>query len=175
MNVNQLQQIILSNTFTKADYLKRVRLMRAYLEQQFFTSEKMSFADFLAKLKISQRDREAILPYSQEMFKFFTYDNTYLLIDGLLASMKSLPLLTLYLAVILDDYQIDDLGKWFRQNLNPELLMEVHCNPALVSGCAFVWNGKYRDLSLHNFISKKQELITSIIQAYAAEKFQTAN
>src|SRR3989344_2779473 len=98
MNVHQLQQIILSNTFTRADYLKRVRLMRAYLEQQFFTSEKMSFADFLAKLKISQRDREAILPYSQEMFKFFTYDNTYLLIDGLLESMKPLPLLTLYLA-----------------------------------------------------------------------------
>ena len=143
--------------------------MREYLEQKYFAKNDISFSDFLAEKKATQRDRDTMLSFMDELLKFFTKDNTYFLINGLLESMKSLPILTVYLAIILDDYQIDELGKWFRENLHPELIMEVHCNPALVSGCAYIWKGKYHDFSLHYFISKKQEIINKIIQAYATE------
>ena len=84
--------------------------------------------------------------------------------------LKALPVLTLYLAVILDDDQMDQLGIWFRKNLNPELIIDMRINPGLVSGCAYVWNNQYKDLSFHNFISQKQSLINKIIDSYAQEQ-----
>ena len=85
-------------------------------------------------------------------------------------ALRTLPVLTLYLAVILDEVQMDELGIWFRNNLNPELIIDVRCNPTIVSGCAYVWNNNYKDLSLHNFLSQKENIINKIIDAYAQEQ-----
>ena len=147
MNVRQIEQIILNNTYTKSDFLKRLTIIREYLEAKFFTDSQLSFSDFLDKLKVSLYEREALIRFDDSFFGLFTKDNLYQLIKGLTENLKSLPLLTLYTPVMLDDLQLDELGKWFRQNLNPELIMDIRINPLLVSGCAYVWKGKYKDLS----------------------------
>ena len=169
MNVRQIQSIILVKTYTKTDYLRRVTLIREYLENRFFKDESLQFSDYLVKNQISQHDRDALSHFDDHFFNLFTRDNLYLLINGLIETMKVLPVLTLYLAVILDEYQLDELGVWFRHNLNPELIIDVRCNPTLVSGCAYVWNNRYKDLSLHFFLSQKQAIINKIIDAYAQE------
>ena len=170
MNVREIQQILLNNTYTKPDYIRRLTLIREYLESRFFAENKINFSDYLVNVKALQIDREALSVLDEHFFHLFTKDNVYLLINGLTESLKVLPTLTLYLAVMLDDYQIIELGKWFRQNLNPELIIDVRCNPTLVSGCSYVWNNRYKDLSLHYFLSKKQELINRILDAYAKQQ-----
>jgi len=169
MNVSQIEQIILNNTFSKTDYLRRLTILREFLEKKYFSDGNMIFLDFLNQIKASQHDREATALWDVNFFNLFTKDNLYLVINSLVASLKSLPILTVYLPVMLDDYQIDELGRWFRTNINPEVLMDIKINLLLVSGCAYVWKGKYHDLSLHFFLSKKQSVINKIIEAYAAE------
>src|SRR3989338_5603413 len=150
MNVSQIEQIILQNTFSKTDYLRRLTILREFLEKKYFSDGSITFLDFLNQIKASQHDREATVFWEEHFFNLFTKDN-------------------LYLPVMLDDYQIDDLGRWFRTNINPEVLMDIKINLLMVSGCAYVWKGKYHDLSLHYFLSKKQSIINKIIEAYAAE------
>ena len=170
MDVRQLQSIVLTNTYTKTDYLRRLTILREFLENKFYKEKDLKLVDFLTRTKVSQHDRETLEKLDVNFFNLFTVDNLYTIINGLTAALKALPILTLYLAVILDEYQLDELGKWFRQNLNPELIMDVRCNPTLVSGCSYVWNNKYKDLSLHYFLSQKQELINKIIDAYTSQK-----
>ena len=170
MDVRQIQAIILTKTYTKTDYLRRVTMIREYLERRIFKEPSLKFSDYLNQVVASQHDLEAFSHLDEHFFQLFTRDNLYLLINGLLDSLKTLPVLTLYLAIILDEIQMDELGVWFRQNLNPELIIDVRCNPTLVSGCAYVWNNRYKDLSLHNFLSQKQAIINKIIDAYAQDQ-----
>lgn len=170
MDVNQIQQIILQKTYTKSDYIKRVSILREYLETKFFKDGSLGFPRFLETINISENDRETLLVLDEHFFNLFTKDNLYLIINGLTESLKALPILTLYLAVNLDDSQINLLGRWFRQNLNPELIMEIRCNPTLVTGCAYAWNNHYKDLSLHFLLAQKEELINKIIESYVREQ-----
>ena len=169
MNVSQIEQIILKKTFSKADYLRRVTILREFLEKKYFSDGNTNFLEFLTQIKASQHDREAAALWDENFFNLFTKDNLYLVINCLVSALKSLPILTVYLPVMLDDYQIDELGRWFRTNINPEVLMDIKINLLMVSGCAYVWKGKYHDLSLHYFLSKKQTVINKIIEAYAVE------
>ncbi|OGG32434.1 hypothetical protein A3I51_02595 [Candidatus Gottesmanbacteria bacterium RIFCSPLOWO2_02_FULL_38_8] len=170
MDVRQIQAIILSKTYTKTDYLRRVTLIREYLERRIYKEPELLFPDYLNMIAASQFDVKALSHLDVHFFNLFTKDNLYLLINGLMDALRTLPVLTLYLAVILDEIQMDELGIWFRNNLNPELIIDVRCNPTIVSGCAYVWNNNYKDLSLHNFLSQKENIINKIIDAYAQEQ-----
>lgn len=170
MDYQQIEAIILQKTYTKSDYIRRCTILREYLETKFFKDSSLGFSQFLEKANISEYDREALLTLDEHFFNLFTKDNLYLIINGLLETLKSLPVLTLYLAVNLDDSQICQLGTWFRRNLNPELIMEIRCNPTLVTGCAYAWNNRYKDLSLHFLFAQKEEIINKIIESYAREQ-----
>jgi|SRR3989338_9073039 len=170
MEIRQIQNIILQKTYTKTDYLRRVTFIREYLENKMYKNPDFNFLDFLTQKNVSRSDRDALSNLDGNFFNLFTVDNLYLIINGLTDLLKALPVLTLYLAVILDDDQMDQLGIWFRKNLNPELIIDMRINPGLVSGCAYVWNNQYKDLSFHNFISQKQSLINKIIDSYAQEQ-----
>lgn len=167
MDVSQIQSIILAKTYTRADYLRRISLIREYLESRFFKDNPENFTVFLGFQKASHHDHDALNLLDEHFFNLFTRENLYPVINALTESLKSLPVLTVYLAIIIDDYLVDELGVWFRKKLHPELIMEIHCNPSLVSGLAYVWNNKYHDLSLRYFFSKKEEIINKIIEDYA--------
>ena len=170
MDIRQIQQIILTKTFTKADYLRRVTIIREYLESRFFKDFQGDFSLYLEKKAVPIKDRKALTHLDGNFFNLITSDNLYLIINGLVESLKDLPTLTLYLAIIVEDDLVNKLGVWFRQNLHPELIMEVRYDPGLVSGCAYVWNNKYHDLSLHHLFNQKHEVINKIIDAYAREQ-----
>jgi len=167
MDTLQIQQIILQTTYTRADYLKNLTLIRKYVESRIFKNYSGKFTDFLLEAKVSRHDRDAISHFDDHFFNFFTRENLYPLISGLTEKLKSLPALTLYLAVMIDDYLIDELGLWFRKNFHPELILEVRINPSLLAGAAFVWKNHYHDLSLHHFFKMKEEIINKIISDYA--------
>lgn len=170
MDYRQIEAIILQKTYTKSDYIRRCTVLREYLETKFFKDSSLGFSQFLAKANISENDKGALLTLDEHFFNLFTRDNLYIIINGLSESLKALPVLTLYLAVNLDDPQISQLGRWFRENLNPELIMDVRCNPTLVTGCAYVWNNRYKDLSLHFLFAQKEEFINKIIESYTREQ-----
>jgi len=170
MDALQIQQIILLKTYTKADYLRRLTFIREFLESRFFKNYQGSFSDFLLKSAVPSHDREAMSNLDEHFFNLWTRENLYPLIVSLSESLKSLPSLTLYLAVLIEDHLIDELGLWFRKNLHPDLIMEVRLNPHLLAGAAFVWNNHYHDLSLRNFFKLKEDIINKIISEYAQKQ-----
>lgn len=167
MNEFEIQNIILKKTYTKSDYIRRVNQIRAYLEARFYKNYLKSFSDYLFEQLVPLHDHDAIGHLDEHFFNLFTQDNFYPLLNSLTESIKSIPVLTLYLPVIIDNSLIAKLCLWFRANLHPELIMEVHCNPNLVAGAAYVWNNQYHDLSLRNFFSVDDTLITKIVDSYA--------
>ena len=166
MDILQLQSIILTKTYTKADYLKRVTFIREYLEGKFFKNQKLNFQQYLIEINCPEYDKVALSRLDDHFFNLFTKDNVYIMVNGLMESLKSLPVLTLYLAIPFDNNLVDSLGFWFRQNLNPELIIDLRTNPALVTGCAYVWNNKYHDLSLSFLLNQNEKIIEKIIESY---------
>ena len=52
------------------------------------------------------------------------------------------------LAVTLPKKEIQRLGRWFRENVNPRVVLEVRLDPNLVGGCQIIWQGFEGDFSL---------------------------
>ncbi len=165
MTDQQILNTILKNTYTKSSFLKRLSILRIYLEHYFFI-EKISLEKFFSKTKISNYDKKALIDWAKDFYSSFTLSNFYQKIQALSEDIKNINNITLYIPI---DTSIDDketLGSWFRKNISQTALLDLHYNPKLVGGAALVENNIYRDYSLHHFIKNKKEEIMGILNNY---------
>ncbi len=52
------------------------------------------------------------------------------------------------LATTLPKEEIRRLGQWFRHNIHPQILLDVHKDPKIIGGCQIIWRGFEGDFSL---------------------------
>ncbi len=52
------------------------------------------------------------------------------------------------LAVTLPKKEIQRLKQWFRQNVDPQILLDLRQNAEIVGGCQIIWQGFEGDFSL---------------------------
>lgn len=168
MDDQQILNFILQNTFTKACFLKRLALLRGYLEAKYYKKADLDIESYLNTGQVNGHDRLAVITWKNQFIHNFTAQNSYQIINKLTENLNRLPIITLYLAVIISDNDIDKIGGWFRNILKTQVLLDINLNPNLVAGCAFVYNGKYYDYSLRNLISSRKDQISRILQNYAS-------
>lgn len=168
MDEQQILNFILQNTFTKAGFLKRLAILRGFLEAKFFKKSDLTLQSFLESRQIIELNKEAILSWQNQFIQNLTAQNSYQIINKLTEKLKDLPVITVYLAVLIPETDIEKIGSWFRTNLGSQIMLEIYLNANLVAGCAFVWMGKYHDYSLHNLIIQKKDQISAILDSYAS-------
>jgi hypothetical protein len=170
MNSSQLSTV-LSSTYIKADVLRRIHIIREYLEQRFFTpGEKHELPEYLDIAKIDPDDKNALITWGSTFFNQFTKENAYSILDLMTQEVKNLPIINMYVPVGLPHEDVGKLGTWVRQNVNASVLIELHIDASTFGGCAFAWNGVYYDYTLRHYMRKKTESIRKIISDYAAPK-----
>jgi F0F1-type ATP synthase delta subunit len=162
---------VLASTYVKADVLRRIHLMREYLEQRFFTpGEKHDLPEYLDIAKIVPEDKNALNTWGNTFFNQFTKENAYSILDLMAQEVKNLPVINLYIPVGLPPEELSKLGIWVRQNINASVLIELHVDSSTFGGCAFAWNGVYYDYTLRHYMRKKTDSIRKILTDYAAPK-----
>lgn len=169
MTEEQLLKTIIDTSFIKADVLRRIRIIREYLEQTFFTpGDKKDLKDFLTGSNVSEADREVLLGWNREFFHTFTKDNAYDLLEKISAFVKDLPTINLYVPVELDASEIPSLGAWMRANVDKGVLIEIHVDSSTVGGCALAWNGIYSDYSLRHYLHKRMDGVRKVLTEFSA-------
>jgi F0F1-type ATP synthase delta subunit len=167
MNETQLLDTILASTYVKADVLRRIRIVREYLEQRFFTpGEKKDLSEFLAGQNVTASEKEIVTGWGAEFFKSFTKENTYDYLEHMNARVKDLPTVNMYVPIGLDSGQTAKIGQWVRGNIDKEALVEFHVDFSAFGGCTFAWNGVYYDYSLHHYVHKKVDAIRKVLDGY---------
>jgi acylphosphatase len=170
MNDDQLLQAILDVSFVKADVLRRMRIVREFLEQRFFTpGEKRDLKEFLEYAKVSPDDEAVFHAWGESFFHSFTKENAYELLEQVKGQVKDLPTVNLYVPVEMGPDEVKKLGEWFRKNVNKTMLIELHIEPDTLGGCAFAWSGVYTDYSLKHYLHKRMDAVRKVLTDYTAE------
>jgi len=173
MDDTQLLDTILASTYVKADVLRRLRIVREYLEQRFFTpGGKKDLPGFLTDQQISTDEQAVITGWGDEFFKSFNKENAYDYLERMMTRVKDLPSVNIYVPIELDSGQTVKIGLWVRANVDKEALVEFHVETSVFGGCAFAWNGVYYDYSLHHYMHKKMDGIRKILDGYTSGQTQ---
>jgi hypothetical protein len=170
MNSDQVTQKILSNSYTKGDIARRLRFLRQYLETCFFKPDETDMTKFLLSEHATTDDIDAFISWGKTFFDGFTKENAYKIIEDIEKYIKTMPMISLYIPYEPVPAELVKLGKWFRANVRETILIDMKIDPTLLGGCAFVWQGNYRDYSLRYYMEKKRDEITKLVESYV-EKF----
>lgn len=170
MDETQLLDTILVSTYVKADVLRRLRIVREYLEQRFFTpGEKKDLPGFLTSESIPIEEQTLITGWGSEFFKSFNKENAYDYLQHMTDRVKDLPTVNMYVPIELDRGQTVKIGQWVRVNVDKNALVEFHVDTSVFGGCAFAWNGVYYDYSLRHYMHKKMDAIRKVLDGYATK------
>jgi F0F1-type ATP synthase delta subunit len=174
MEVDLLIHKVLDSTYTKTDLARRTRLLREYLEKTFFTPETHEMTKFLINQQATTDDIDTFLSWGEDFFRTFTHENTYSIMTAIADRVKVAPIAVLYIPYEPVPAEVIKLGKWFRKQVHQEVLVDLHTDPSLLGGCAFVWKGTYRDYSLRYYMLKRRDEIHKLINEYV-QKFYRAD
>ena len=148
----EVLNIISANSYTIIGLKKRVRILRQYLEKQFFGGS--------VNLNLSAEDQFWLNSLSKTLLASFNKDNFYKLIEELNEQITSIKPLVVYIAFDMPEDQLALLTQYIRKSLMaPLLFLEVKQNPILIAGAAFVYKGVYKDYSLKSRIEQNKEKI----------------
>jgi len=170
MDDTQLLDTILASTYVKADMLRRLRIIREYLEQRFFTpGEKKDLPSFMADQQVSAEEQTVITEWGNEFFTSFTKENTYDYLERITNRVKDLPTVNMYVPIEPDSGLTVKVGHWVREKVDKNALVEFHVDISAFGGCAFAWNGAYYDYSLTHYMHKKTDAIRKVLDEYAGK------
>ncbi len=168
---NQLLTTILTNTYATKDFAHRVNLLQEFLESFFFQPHEhpnliFLLNDFFVKKDESRDEFNALNAWSYPFYNQFNAQNLYPLLAHLRQAADNLPVVTLFVPFSPELYEVPRLGKWFRANVGPTVLMEIKTDPRLLGGCALSWKGIYKDFSMRYYLQKSRTAILKVIGEY---------
>lgn len=138
---NEILQIILQNTFTKLALKHRLRALKSHLEKGLYGAQ-------TSQPSPTTEDIQYLATLPKDLFGKFNKDNlssTFARTEDL---VNKLPTLTMYLPFETDDVINLQIGSFARITFGKIIILETKYDPTLIAGCAFSWNGIYKDYSL---------------------------
>lgn len=156
---------ILKDTFTLSTLQKRLRAIRSYLLHRFFSNQEEK-TDNLKSIDLTVNDLQWIYSLGGDFSSEITKDNVYQKLAALEEEAKKLPTLTLYLAFEPNDEAIRLIGQFLRNQFSHTIIYEFKIDLGLIAGAAIVWKGIYKDYSVKNLISQKQDEVLASFKPF---------
>ncbi len=158
---------MLRNTYTTDDLIERLGLMRKYYNVRLFADGKNAVLREVLKDDCDERTITVLETWN----KTFTAESIQPLVvfealDAVQEDLTGLPAVTLYVPVRFTSEQTEKFGTWFRENVQPNILLSLHIDPRATGGCSFIWNNTYHDFSLRYFMNKQREAIVTSFNKY---------
>lgn len=152
--------IMLKNTFTTDDLVQRIALMRIYFSKRLFSG-----AEHIPIHEALQGECDAYtltaLEAWMEGFKESALSPlvVYEALDAIEEDLAGVPSITIYLPIKFDTAFVEGFGKWFRERVQPNILLTVHTDPYVSGGCSFVWNSVHYDFSFRYFVERESAAV----------------
>ena len=167
---SEILTTIITSSFTKQDLLRRLRILREYLESKLFhqNGSTVSLEKFLKNVQASASDSIILQSWGEKFFHYFTKDNVYDVLGKINEKIKATHAVNVYLPFAPDEKEAKRLGMWFRENVGRDCLIELHVDRSMVGGLGLASNGYFRDYSLKHYIEKNKDKVRDIIAHYVA-------
>lgn len=169
--MEQVLAMMCANTRTASALHRRIGLLQAALEEVLFSSGQKNtrgeaVRNYL-KGHAAQEDAAAMCDWDDALFERFSPQSLGEEIAALRREGESLPSLTLYVPVELDEEALVSLSEWLRTQTRTHALVDLHVDPNTVGGCALVAHDRYHDLSFHTALKKKSGIVAKLLNTYA--------
>jgi hypothetical protein len=158
---------MLHNTYTTDDLVERLALMRKYYGQRLFSGAANASLHDALKSECSTHTIEALTTWETR----FTTEGisplvVYEALDAVEEDLAGIPAVTFYVPIHFGPEHIERFGRWFRENVQPNILLTVRTDPRMVGGCGVIWKGTYYDLSLRYYVTARRNDIVKMFDKY---------
>ncbi len=172
--VNIIDQF-LEKTFTKTQAFQRLRMLRDFLNYQYFQKNTTNLEiPLLIKNFIDEYSRKNYDPEASSDLKFLSFlpstfyenfnrENINQKIKEIETYIEKNPVATMYTPFEIPKTDIEGIGLWFKNQLGKNFLYEINLDPSLIGGCALSYKGKYQDFSIKNIISQNGTAINTLL------------
>jgi hypothetical protein len=152
---------------------RRLRLLREYFEFKFFTPSNDTSLDFFMKNRPEKNDDLGPMKeWGKDFFSEFTQNAFYKILDDLKKQVKLSHQVVVYVPYDPSQSNLDRLGKWFRQNVNDDVVLDVRFDGNVIGGCSVVWNNTYHDFSIYYLLEENREKVMELINSYSNDRPQ---
>jgi hypothetical protein len=155
--MENILNVILTNTYTLAQIKKRIRILKDYLISQLFRGIRPS---------LNEKDLAYLRSLEPSFYQQFNKDNLYPIFADLEKRISQFIPLYLYLPFETDDQVTSQIGQFIQKTYGKLILFDVKYDPALIAGCSISWQGIYRDYSLRKKIEDRKQEILSIVKGF---------
>lgn len=162
---SELLRTILQSTYSRSDLAYRISVIRELLEFTFYTRRQASVQSetidaFLSESKRSPAEGFFIRALPHSFFATFTPENIYTILDTLTKESKQVRTFSLTVPVVLGQADVDAIGGWVRQEVAPDLLVDIDIDPRIGAGCRFVWDNRRHNYSFEHYVAETHATLT---------------
>ena len=158
---NPFLKTFTEHTYSRADFAHSISLAREFFEFIFFTkrdasASKDGIEQFAAYSKKPLADIVFLRALPPSFFDVFTRESMYETLNRLSEDSKQLKTLSVTVPVALSRADVEALGMWAHQEVDPDLLIDVDVDPFVAIGCRLVWNNRLHDFSFDHYLTENK-------------------
>jgi hypothetical protein len=155
---------MLKNTYTTDDLIERLGHMRTYYGVKIFTEGSKKKIEDVLRAECEEHTLMRLTEWEKEFEKSTIQPIVvYEALDTVQEEVAGMPTVTLYVPARFSPEDVERFGMWFRENVQPNILMSLRVDPRSTGGCSMIWNHTYYDFSLHYYIQKNREEVTRML------------
>lgn len=156
--MDEIFNVILKNTYTTSQFKHRLRILRDFFNQKFFSG--------ISQIELTEVDKKWLSSLPKDFFEKFTKDNLTSTFTTLDTKLSQTPTLVLNIAFDPTDEALAQIGEYTRKNFTSFSLIQTKYDPRLIAGCSLIWKGINKDYSLKSQIEGKKEAILENFKKY---------
>jgi len=176
--MSDITKQLFKHIYIKSDFYRQLALLKEFFEYSFFSDSPKEPSKKTLKAFLKEKEADefknysyAILDLKDDFLKQFDKENFYRLFQESENEAENFPILVLYLPVSFSLKELALFGKWFRENLDENIFLDIKVDNSIVAGCMFVWKNRLYDLSLKKMLNeKKNEIVKRINSLSEREK-----
>jgi hypothetical protein len=159
--------IMLKNTYTTDELMERLALMRTYYGKRLFSGGE----DAVLQDVVGHTCDTATLRALEEWQHAFHESDisplvVYEALDTIEEDLTGIPSVTLYVPIHFTAEHMQRFGEWFRNNVQPNMLLTVRTDTRMAGGCGFIWHDTFYDFSLRYHVDAHRDEIVGRFNAY---------
>jgi len=159
---------MLENTYTTDDLIERLALMRAYYSKRLFSGGTDAT---LGEVIGNSCTPDTLQALSLWLEKFQKDDISPLMVyealDTVEEDIGGIPSVMLYVPIRFSHEHVVRFGRWFRENVQPNILLTMRTDPRMAGGCGLVWNSTFYDFSLRYSIHQHRDDVVAMFNKYS--------
>lgn len=158
--IQKVLETILSDAYTQALALRRLRALREFVIAKLFKEG----SDISSR--IDQEDLIWLKDQDPYFYRLFKRDIAYQILDQAEEEIKKIQPLVIFLPFDLPLPEIKKMGQQLRKNYGKYFLIDIKSDPDLIAGAALSWKGVYKDYSLRQRVSSQREEILEKLKGF---------